>query len=152
MKGLYHRMPIVNVVLLMSVKKIKNAMCFIFALLVLSGIFLTASADGDGAAEIEEIADVVAEKEAATAAAAAEAEAEAKKVNDVVDMDAKSEDASMEETSTDDIPTQEINEASGLSGPVLAMAVGIVLIVSGLGVVAASNKKIKAGKKAKSVK
>ena len=89
MKGLYHRMPIVNVVLLMSVKKIKNAMCFIFALLVLSGIFLTASADCDGAAEIEEIADVVAEKEAATAAAAAEAEAEAKKVNDVFDMDAK---------------------------------------------------------------
>ena len=70
----------------------------------------------------------------------------------MVDMDVKSEDASMEEASTDDIPTQEINEASGLSGPVLAMAVGIVLIVSGLGVVAASNKKIKAGKKAKSVK
>ena len=145
-------MPIVNVMLSTNVKKIKNAMCFFIALLVLSGIFLTAFADGDSTAEFEEISDAVAEKEAAAAVAAAEAEAEAKKVNDVVDMDAKPKEAIMEETSTDVIPTQEINNATVVSGPVLAMAVGIVLIVSGLGVVAASNKKIKAGKKAKSAK
>ena len=131
------------------VKKIKIVLSSILALLMLFSLCLPAFADDDDAAETEEIVDAVAEKEAAIAAAAAEAEAEAAKVNDVVDMDAKTSEAKKKDVSATSIPSQEENDVSGISGPILALVVGLILIVLALGVVVASNKKIKAGKKAR---
>ena len=131
------------------VKKIKVVLSSILALLMLFSLCLPAFADGDNAAEPEEIVDMVAEKEAAIAASAAKAEAEAAKVNDVVDMDAKMTEDNIKDVSATSIQSQEENNVSGLSGPILALVVGVILIVLALGVVVASNKKIKAGKKAR---
>lgn len=142
-------MPIQNVMLWTIVKKIKIVLSSILALLMLFSLCLPAFADGDDAAEAEEIVDAVAEKEAAIAAAAAEAEAEAAKVNDMVDMDAKTSEANIKDVSATSILSQEENDVSGLSGPILALVIGLILIVLALGVVVASNKKIKAGKKAR---
>ena len=138
-------MPIQNVMLWTIVKKIKIALSSILALLMLFSLCLPAFADGDDAAEAEEIVDAVAEKEAAIAAAAAEAA----KVNDVVDMDVKTTEDNIKDVSATSIQSQEENNVSGLSGPILALVVGVILIVLALGVVVASNKKIKAGKKAR---
>jgi hypothetical protein len=142
-------MPIQNVMLWTIVKKIKVVLSSILALLMLFSLCLPAFADGDNAAEPEEIVDMVAEKEAAIAASAAKAEAEAAKVNDVVDMDAKMTEDNIKDVSATSIQSQEENNVSGLSGPILALVVGVILIVLALGVVVASNKKIKAGKKAR---
>jgi cobalamin biosynthesis Mg chelatase CobN len=142
-------MPIQNVMLWTIVKKIKVVLSSILALLMLFSLCLPAFADGDNAAEPEEIVDMVAEKEAAIAASAAKAEAEAAKVNDVVDMDAKTTEDNIKDVSATSIQSQEENNVSGLSGPILALVVGVILIVLALGVVVASNKKIKAGKKAR---
>jgi hypothetical protein len=131
------------------VKKIKVVLSSILALLMLFSLCLPAFADGDNAAEPEEIVDMVAEKEAAIAASAAKAEAEAAKVNDVVDMDVKTTEDNIKDVSATSIQSQEENNVSGLSGPILALVVGVILIVLALGVVVASNKKIKAGKKAR---
>ena len=138
-------MPIQNVMLWTIVKKIKIVLSSILALLMLFSLCLPAFADGDDAAETEEIVDAVAEKEAAIAAAAAEAA----KVNDVVDMDVKTTEDNIKDVSATSIQSQEENNVSGLSGPILALVVGVILIVLALGVVVASNKKIKAGKKAR---
>lgn len=138
-------MPIQNVMLWTIVKKIKIVLSSILALLMLFSLCLPAFADGDDAAEAEEIVDAVAEKEAAIAAAAAEAA----KVNDVVDMDVKTTEDNIKDVSATSIQSQEENNVSGLSGPILALVVGVILIVLALGVVVASNKKIKAGKKAR---
>ena len=151
-KGLHHIVPIQYVMLRKTVKRTKSILCLILALLMLFSLCMTASAEDNETAEAEEVIDAVAEKEAAIAAAAAEAAAEATKINDVVDMDARPEDVISEEIMPSSTSPTEANNISSLSGPVLALIVGVVLVVSGLGVVAASNKKIKAGKKAKSGK
>ena len=67
----------------------------------------------------------------------------------MVDMDAKTSEANKKDVSATSIPSQEENDVSGISGPILALVVGLILIVLALGVVVASNKKIKAGKKAR---
>ena len=120
------------------------------AILMLCGCCLTAFADGDDTVEVEEIVDAVAEKEAAEAAAAEKAEMEAAKVNDVVDLDAESADIQGEEALPEIISSQEVYNASIVSGPILALIAAFVLIVFGLMIIAASNKKIKAGKRVKS--
>jgi hypothetical protein len=64
-------------------------------------------------------------------------------------MDVKTTEDNIKDVSATSIQSQEENNVSGLSGPILALVVGVILIVLALGVVVASNKKIKAGKKAR---
>ena len=101
-------------------------------------LWLPLSAFADAASvEPEEIVDAV-----------AESEAEAAKVNDVVDMDAASSDPSSGET-TPNVSDFSADQSSSHFGPMLALAVAFFLIVCGLLIVIASNRKIKAGKKQK---
>ena len=112
-------------------------------------LWLPLSAFADAASvEPEEIVDAVAESEAAAAEEAARKAAEAAKVNDVVDMDAASSDPSSGET-TPNAPDFSADQSSSHFGPMLALAVAFILIVCGLLIVIASNRKIKAGKKQK---
>ena len=110
-------------------------------------LWLPLSAFSDSVqAEPEEIVDAVAESEAAEAEKAALEAAEAAKVNDVVDMDAISPDSSSEENALS-VQSSAEEPSSSRFGPILAMAVAFILILFGLLIVIASNRKIKAGKK-----
>ena len=110
-------------------------------------LWLPLSAFADAASvEPEEIVDAVAESEAAAAEQAAREAAEAAKVNDVVDMDSASSDPSSGEV-VPNTPDSSADQSASHFGPMLALAVAFILIVCGLLIVIASNRKIKAGKK-----
>ena len=132
---------------IMEMRKNHNLACFILVLMMV--LWLPSSAFADEAyIEPEEIVDAVAESEAAAAEKAAREAAEAAKVNDVVDMDAVSSDSSTGETKPIGLDSSADPSASHF-GPMLALAVAFILIVFGLLIVIASNRKIKAGKKQK---
>ena len=128
-------------------RKNNNTVCFILVLMMLLWLPLAAFADA-ASVEPEEIVDAVAESEAAAAEQAAREAAEAAKVNDVVDMDSASSDPSSGEV-VPNTPDSSADQSASHFGPMLALAVAFILIVCGLLIVIASNRKIKAGKKQK---
>ena len=130
-----------------EMRKNNNTVCFILVLMMLLWLPLAAFADA-ASVEPEEIVDAVAESEAAAAEQAAREAAEAAKVNDVVDMDSASSDPSSGEV-VPNTPDSSADQSASHFGPMLALAVAFILIVCGLLIVIASNRKIKAGKKQK---
>ncbi len=131
----------------MEMRKNHTIACFLLVLMMV--LWNPSSAFADEAfIEPEQIVDAVAESEAAAAEEAARKAAEAAKVNDVVDMDAASSDPSSGET-TPIVPDSSADPSASHFGPILALAVAFILIVFGLLIVIASNRKIKAGKKQK---
>ena len=132
---------------IMEMRKNHTIACFLLVLMMV--LWNPSSAFADEAfIEPEQIVDAVAESEAAAAEEAARKAAEAAKVNDVVDMDAASSDPSSGET-TPIVPESSADPSASHFGPILALAVAFILIVFGLLIVIASNRKIKAGKKQK---
>lgn len=144
-------MPIHLVMLGRMMKKYKSILCLILALSMICCFSVTAFATGDEA-DVEEVVDTVAQKEAEAAAEKAAAEAEAAKVNDVVDLDADEPSDSAANTVAAEETVAPAQSSSRMSGPVLSLVVGAVLLVFGLIVVMLSNKKIKSGKKGKASK
>lgn len=135
----------------MSAKKMKRKrtlICLVLAVLMLSGPAFAASAENLGD-DVEEVFDAVAQAEADYAAAAAKAAEEAEKVNDVIDLYKEPEDNSLEGASQVENDSAEAGESFAVSGPILALVVAVILIVGASFVIVASNRKIKAVKRAR---
>ena len=133
-------------------RKYKICICFILVSIIACSLSTAFFATFDDASDVETVIDAVAEKEATAKAEAEAAAAEASKVNDIVDMDAESDNVSTEEVVQAEMSAQEGNAAPAFSGPMLALIVAILLIICGLAIISASNRKIKAGRKIKTVK
>ena len=109
---------------------------------------LSSSSYAEGAADdVEEVFDAVAQQEAEIAAAAALAAAEAEKMNDVIDLYTEPENNSSDESTQPDSSQDSDSESFSTAGPLRALIVAGILIIGGVLVIAASNRKIKAGKK-----
>jgi len=131
-----------------DMKNCKRLVLFVMVLMLLSGLNLIAFAD-DAHVVVEDIVDAVAEEEAAAAAEAARAAEDAERLNDMIDLDFKGEDSVPEPVSTMESVTLDESGSSIASGPILALITAAVLIVGGMFIIAASNRKIRAGRKAR---
>lgn len=132
-----------------KMKKYRTLLCLVSAFIMV--LCLTASAFAYEAQmnEVEEVIDAVAQKEAELAAAAAKAAAEAEKVNDVIDLDSAPDDGAVELISSEAALIPVENDSFSVSGPILAFIVAGILIICGVLIIAASNRKIRAGRKAR---
>ena len=132
-----------------KMKKYRSLMCFVSVLIMV--LCLTASALAYEAQmnEVEEVIDAVAQKEAELAASAAKAAAEAEKVNDVIDLDSAPDDGTVELISSEAASVPVENDSFSVSGPILAFIVAGILIICGVLIIAASNRKIRDGRKAR---
>ncbi len=128
-------------------KRYKVLLSVVSALVLLSSLTIPAFADGDVAVEVEEVIDAVALEEAEIAEAAAQAAAEAERVNDVIDLNTESDSTASDQVSMADKSGSAENDPFSVAGPVRALITAGVLIAGGILVIAASNRKIKAGKK-----
>ena len=132
-----------------KMKKYRSLLCLVSVLIMV--LCLTASAFAYEAQmnEVEEVIDAVAQKEAELAAAAAKAAAEAEKVNDVIDLDSAPDDRAVELISSEAASVPVENDSFSVSGPILAFIVAGILIICGVLIIAASNRKIRSGRKAR---
>ena len=132
-----------------KMKKYRSLLCFVSVLIMV--LCLTASALAYEAQmnEVEEVIDAVAQKEAELAASAAKAAAEAEKVNDVIDLDSAPDDGTVELISSEAASVPVENDSFSVSGPILAFIVAGILIICGVLIIAASNRKIRDGRKAR---
>ncbi len=131
-----------------KMKKYRTLLCLVSAFIMV--LCLTASAFAYEAQmnEVEEVIDAVAQKEAELAAAAAKAAAEAEKVNDVIDLDSAPDDEAVELISSEAALIPVENDSFSVPGPILAFIVAGILIICGVLIIAASNRKIRAGRQA----
>ena len=129
-----------------KMRKYKSLICLALTAFILLGLSLSSYAEG-APDEVEEVFDAVAQQEAEIAAAAAQAAAEAEKVNDIIDLYAEPEDNSSGESSRPDSSLDSDSESFSTAGPIRAFIVAGILIIGGVLVIAASNRKIKAGKR-----
>ena len=135
-----------------AMRKRHNLVFIAAAMIMCFCISISAFAVDDTTIEVEEAVDEVAELEEAAAKASAAAAAEAAKVNDVVDLDAQASETVSEENSSS-VTNEENNGSSGVQrGPILALAVALILIFFGCLTIAASNRKLKANRMSKTGK
>jgi len=128
----------------------KKSLTFIVVAVILClSLSVSAFAAEGKVFEVEDATDEVAELEEAAAKASAAAAAEAAKVNEVVDLDADSAKNESDEIVPENALGDSSRSASEQSGPLLALAVAAVLILFGCLTIAASNRKLKAGRLSK---
>ena len=132
-----------------KMRRLRFMLCLVLSAVMLIGLSTAAFAAADTADDVEDVVDAVAKEEADAAAAAEKAIAEAQRMNDVIDLDAKPESVTAEETTTVEVSESDSGVGFAISGPIRALIVAVVLITFGFVIIAASNRKIKSGRKAR---